>query len=305
MKKILAIFLIVALITTLSCAVLASPTHATKPLRITSNVKPMAPGGIPGPPEKPPKNEEEDPDLSQPNKWAVIIGIGDYRGVSSDLWNPDDDAREMYTVLTSKYNFAADHIKMLINQQAKAKSIINAISWVRDFENETSTVVFFFAGHGYQAPDDWDDDIEWDNIDECIVSWDMYGITDGRLVLEFSAFESTKVALIFGQCFSGGMNDISADGRVIVASSLETQYSYDLNPNWAEWGHENTLFGYYFIDEGMSQVVTVEEAFGYAYTKVIDWVNWYNETYGDNIDQDPCMFDCYPTIANNSDDFYL
>lgn len=316
MKKILVVFLMFALITALPCTVLATnSTYAVKPLSVTSGVEPMpSPPGTPAGRGPPAKEEEVPPDLSQPNKWAVIIGIADYRGVLNDLWNPDDDARDMWTVLTSNYGFAADHIKLLIDKEAKAKAILSAISWVRDYENDTSTVVFFFAGHGYQAPDDWDDDIEWDGIDECIVSWDMYGITDGRLALEFSTFESTKIALIFGQCFSGGMNDISADGSVIVASSLETQYSYDINPDWVEWGHKNTLFGYFFVDEGMLQgladadsdgVATVEETFTYAYTEVIAWVDWYNTTYGDDIDQDPCMFDCYPTTTDNAGDLYL
>jgi len=128
-----------------------------------------------------------------------------------------------------------------------------------------------------------------------------------------------SITLIFDQCFSGGMNDIAADGRVIVAACKEDQSSYDINPDWNDWGHKNTLFGYYFIDEGMLQdkaegttandgIVTVEEAFCYTSIAAADWISWYNANYGKTegyITQDPQMFDWYPTETDNTEELFL
>lgn len=280
-KKVLAVFLLVIFATVfLPYSVSATGLQTRKnPLMVSAGVKPMARGGVPGPPPGKGKGgEEEGPDLSKPNKWAVLVGIADYRGVQNDLWHPDEDAKDMYTVLTTDYGFAEDHIQILLNNEGKADKIDKAIKWMRDWENASSTVVFLFSGHGYQAADDWDSDSEWDGIDECIVSWDMYGITDGYLADLFGSFESQEVMVWFGSCFSGGMNDISARSTftgVLCAACQEDQYGYDVY----ELG--NTLFGYYYIDQGMLQangddngdgVVTVEEAFYYAKPLVQDFV---------------------------------
>ena len=60
--------------------------------------KPSTP---PGQDKKPPKDEGPEPDPSV-NKWAVIIGISDYRGKFNDLQYCDDDAQDMYNYLIAK-----------------------------------------------------------------------------------------------------------------------------------------------------------------------------------------------------------
>ena len=58
-------------------------------------------------------------------------------------------------------------------------------------------------------------------------------------------------------------------------------------------GHKNTLFGYFFIEEGMTLCSSVEAAFNYGHDAVIDWFDWYNTKYGTTFEQDPVMFDWY------------
>jgi hypothetical protein len=224
------------------------------------------------------------------NKWAVVIGIADYEGREYDLYHPDEDAKEMQKALITEYGFPAQNIKLLLNRQATAEAIVSAIDWLAEKEDANSTVVFFFSGHGFQVPDDlgWDADVEWDGMDEGIVSYDLLPLTDGFLAYKFSTFESQKFALIFGSCNSGGMFDswldkhgrptsdpkravtpvdLQAPGRVICAASMANETAWD----YSELG--NTLFGYYFIDEGILDgkadvngdgAVSMEEALAYA-----------------------------------------
>lgn len=227
------------------------------------------------PPGKDKDKEEPEPDPSV-NKWAVVIGIADYQGRQNDLWHPDEDAEEMREALITNYGFPEGNIKILLNRKAKAQAIVDAIDWLAAQEDEGSTVVFFFSGHGYQVADSqgWDNDVEADGIDECIVSHDMYGLPDGLLSDKFSTFDTTKFALIFGSCFSGGMfdddDDLQAAGRVICSACKADQYGWD----YLLLG--NTLFGYYFVDEGILQGeadangdgVSMEEALAYAYPLV-------------------------------------
>ena len=206
----------------------------------------------------------------QPEKWAVVIGIADYRGIDSDLWNPDEDAKEMQQVLLDN-GFPEDNIKMVLNKRATADAIVDAINWLVANEGPDDTVVFFYSGHGFNASDSdgWDIDTEVDGSDEGIVSHDLYGIPDGYLQSWFSNIESSNFALLFGSCHSGGMfdddDDLQGDGRIIAAACKADQYGWD----YLNLG--NTLWGYYFVDEGLldGNALSIESAHEYAYPKVV------------------------------------
>lgn len=243
---------------------------------------PTAPGGEPG---KPPwaGGGGGNGNGKAANKWAVVVGIADYQGTTDDLWHPDEDAKEMKEALI-KYGFPKSNIKVLLNKKATAQAIVNAIRWLAENEDADSTVVFFFSGHGFRVSDSegFDDDAESDLHDEGIVTYDGYGLPDGRSGLyvtlgnEFANFDTQKFALIFGSCHSGGMfddDDLQASGRVICSACKADQFGYDY------FFLGNTLFGYYFVDEGIlhglaeglhvsGDGVSMEEALDYAYPRV-------------------------------------
>lgn len=212
------------------------------------------PSNPPGQDKKPPKDEGPEPDPSV-NKWAVIIGISNYRGKLNDLDYCDDDAQDMYDYLREK-GYLEGNIKLLKDGNAKAGAIISAIDWLESWENVDSEVVFFFSGHGttYDGYDDGDTEY----VDEGIVSADMYLILDGQLEQKFSTFESQKISFTFDTCFSGGMNDLAGSGRVVVAACAETEYSYDGTSTL-----QNGVFTYYYM-QGLNNINTVEGAFSYA-----------------------------------------
>jgi hypothetical protein len=229
-------------------------------------------GTPPGQDKEPP---EEDPPLAA-NKWAVVIGISKYKAGGS-LWNPANDAQEMKQALMNNYGFSEDNIKLLTDRKATARAIASAIDWLIENEDAESTVVFFFSGHGYRAldGDNWDADTEIDGYDELIVTYDNYGISDGWLKDRFSSLDSQKVTLAFGSCHSGGMfddsnDDLIAPGRVIVSACQADEYAWDYLLL------QNTLWGYYFVDEGFLQGLadldednaSIEEAHDYAYEGV-------------------------------------
>ncbi|MCK4365788.1 MAG: caspase family protein [Thermoplasmatales archaeon] len=233
-----------------------------------------------GKPPKPPKPPKVD-------KWAVIVGIADYKGVGNDLLYPDDDAQDMYDYLISK-GYPSKNIKLLLNGKANANNIIRAIDWMNKQEKKTtSECVFFYSGHGstYDGYNDGDDEY----TDEAIVSADLYLILDGQLRERFSSFTSQKIAFIFDTCFSGGMNDLigvhtptTYDGRVVVTASDEYQYSWD-----GDESMQNGVFTYHYMD-GLSTYNTVKEAYTYAAPLAHDDVL---EMYGAIMD--PQIFDTY------------
>ena len=233
---------------------------------------PSAPAGKPDKPGKPDKEPAA-------NKWAVVVGIADYVGSQYDLWHPDEDAKEMASALINNYGFASGNVKLLLNRKANYAAIVSAIDWLVSNEDADSTVVFFFSGHGFRADESegepWDSDNEFDGYDEGIVSYDFYGLPDGFLQQKFSALQSQKIALCFGSCHSGGMFDDAIDlqgtNRVIAAACRADEYGWD----YLLLG--NTLWGKYFVDEGLLQGLadpagddSFEEAHAYALLKVTD-----------------------------------
>jgi hypothetical protein len=208
--------------------------------------------------------------VKPPQKWAVVIGIADYKGRDSDLWHPDEDAKEMESELINE-GYPEDNIKLLLNRKATAAAIEAAIDWLVANEQAGDEVVFFYSGHGYRAPDveGWDGDLESDGQDEMIVTHDIYGLPDGWFRAKFAAVESTKFALMFGSCHSGGMfdddDDLQGTGRVIAAACEADQYGWD----YLTLG--NTLWGYWFVDQGLlgDNADSVESAHAYAYPYVV------------------------------------
>lgn len=221
----------------------------------------------------------------QPDRWAVVIGIADYEGRGSDLWHPDEDAKEMKQELL-EVGYPSENIKVLLNRNAKANAIASAIDWLIANEKAGDEVVFFYSGHGFRISDGegWDDDVEFDGYDEGIVSHDFYGLTDGYLRNKFSAIESTKFALMFGSCYSGGMfddnDDLQGTGRVIASACKTDQFGWD----YLQLG--NTLWGYYFVDKGLldNNAYSVESAHEYAYPYVV----------AQQPDSQPQLYDNYP-----------
>jgi len=237
-------------------------------------VKPSSPPGL----EKPPKDEEPEPDPTV-NKWAVIIGISDYRGVGNDLQYCDDDAQDMYNYLLAK-GYPAENIKLLKDKSAKSTAIVSAINWLGSCENETSEVVFFYSGHGSTYDGYNDGDTEY--TDETIVSSDLYLILDGQLQQLFSTFESDKISFIFDSCFSGGMDDLAGTGRVVVTACGEYEYSWDGTST-----QQNGVFTYYYM-QGLDTYDTVEESFTYAETPAHNFVLTYYD-----YQMNPQMYDQY------------
>jgi hypothetical protein len=206
----------------------------------------------------------------------VVVGIADYKGSEYDLWHPDEDAKEMASALTENYGFDKGNIKLLLNRKATYRAIVSAIDWLNQNEDAESTVVFFFSGHGFRVADSegWDSDTESDGQDEGVVSHDFYGLPDGFLQQKLSTLESQKIALCFGSCHSGGMFDDASDlqgaNRVVASACLADEYAWD----YLLLG--NTLWGKYFVDEGLLQGLadpqgddSIEEAHAYAYSEVI------------------------------------
>jgi hypothetical protein len=214
--------------------------------------KPGEGSGKPDKPGKPGGGGGEDPSV---DKWAVVIGIADYKGRSNDLEYTDDDAMDMYDYLQAK-GYPKGNIKLLLNRRAKGDAIYSAIDWMREQEGPDSECVFFYSGHGSTYDGYPDGDNEY--TDETIVEYGLRHILDTFLMDEFATYESQKITFIFDSCYSGGMDDLAGPGRVVTMACAETELSWE----GADW-MQNGVFTYYYM-QGLETYGTIEAAFTYA-----------------------------------------
>ena len=170
---------------------------------------------------------------AQAEDRALIVGTDIYANPGlSQTDGAADDARAMQKLLIEKFGFAPKSIKILLNEQATAASII------RDFQTlliggtrPGDRVFFFYAGHGFQAPDDNGD--EEDKMDEVITPYDVAIASEGGRVSltsektfirddKFNDFiaqlSGRRAVLMFDSCHSGTISRGVSDNSKILPS---------------------------------------------------------------------------------------
>ena len=111
--------------------------------------------------------------FSTPNTWALVVGISDYQSENiQDLNYAHLDAANFCKYLHSSAGGKVDtaHVKLMINDQAKAGNIIyEGFQWLFDNAQNGDRVIVYFSGHGnaeaqsimemgYLLTYDWEDD---------------------------------------------------------------------------------------------------------------------------------------------------
>ncbi len=139
-------------------------------------------------------------------RWGLLIGISDYAPsgpVGPDLNYADDDANDMYQVLTTEHGWKNKNIIKLTDSAATKSGIQNAIDGFTNKVNPNDLFLLFFAGHGSYTSDQAPID-ETDGLDEYLLTHDLERILDDELVTMLEKIESNKIVVIIDACFSGG-----------------------------------------------------------------------------------------------------
>lgn len=91
-----------------------------------------------------------------PKFYAILIAAKDYDDDAiPDLKNPVKDARELKSILESRYTFSADNIDTLFNRSRE--EIMQAIVQRCNSLTENDNLVIFYAGHGIAEKDKFGD----------------------------------------------------------------------------------------------------------------------------------------------------
>ncbi len=217
------------------------------------------------------------------DKWALIVGISNFQDSKLNLKYPAKDAKDFNDYLLKEGHFAADHVKLLTNEQATRANILSELGdkWLPRVANPDDLVVIYISSHGSAS----DMDIGGVNyllaydsqVDSLYASGlpmqDLTRIIKGRV-------HSDRVVLVLDACHSGaadpgakglfrqGNVDISevaqGTGQLVISSSQPSQVS------WESKHYQNSVFTRCLIESLKSKgdATTLGEAFSNMKDKV-------------------------------------
>jgi hypothetical protein len=212
---------------------------------MNERVKPDRPPGKPDPTDPEP-DPEPDPDPVTGDKLALVIGISDYEGTSSDLTYCDDDAIDWKNYFQGQ----GYSVTMLLDQQATADNIESALLNLAAAEQAGDLVAVCYSGHGY-----YDRGIRQSGW----ISHDLWLLTEDWIESMTDTFESTAVFWFNDCCNIGTYANLCNNGWVMGVGSSKNSYTYDGTSDM-----ENGIYTYYAMEAISLGYTTAEGICDYA-----------------------------------------
>lgn len=95
------------------------------------------------------------PNMNRPvhDKWALIVGISQFKKPELNLRCASKDARDFAAFLIGEANFAPDHVHILTDQEATRGRILSELGdkWLPHQAQPDDLVLLYFSGHGSPA----------------------------------------------------------------------------------------------------------------------------------------------------------
>jgi hypothetical protein len=240
------------------------------------------------------------PSLPQTERWAVVIGVGEYEAKSIPrLRYSVADAEAVYQTLIEPGGFKKENVLLLTDKTEKRPTFRN-LKWalgtfLARSAKKDDTVVIFYAGHG--APEADPRGLERDGLAKYLIPVDadpddLYATAFPMDELQtiFGRIEAERVVAFLDACYSGaaGGRSFSArrtragsvdeiflerltrsKGRAIVTASRPAEVSIEL----PELGHG--IFTYYLVqglkgagDLNRDGIVSLQELYEYLEQQV-------------------------------------
>ncbi len=205
---------------------------------------------------------------------GLVVGVADYQYINPLPHQVLDDAKSIADVLIAAQHcgYASNNVTTLLNEKANLSSIRNALKTLADESELTDAVFIYFTGHGghFDNPEHYSAllpvDFSLDNIATTCLS-------DDELSTALKQIRAKRILVILDACHSGGAANLKSvpvnkqtsnlryseksmkllsegQGRVIMASSRETEVSYILP------GDNNSVFTKHLLNAMQGQCVT-------------------------------------------------
>jgi len=189
------------------------------------------------------------------DKWALVIGISNFKDPSINLKYAAKDATDFGNFLVTTEKFKQDHVKTLTDQEATRENIIAMLGdkWLAKNAREDDLIVVYVSSHGSHSQEDaggvnflvaHDTDKNSLLATGIPMQWLSKMISD--------QVKSNRVVLILDVCHSGAaaqggkaLNRIAGltpnafkigSGQMVLCSSMAEQVS------WESKAYENSVF---------------------------------------------------------------
>lgn len=86
--------------------------------------------------------------LDSKDAYAIVVGISDYPGTTSDLSYCDDDSQDIYSMLINDFNFKPENVHYLQDSSASKGAISDAFDQIASEISEDDIFFFSYSGHG-------------------------------------------------------------------------------------------------------------------------------------------------------------
>jgi hypothetical protein len=187
-------------------------------------------------------------DYRRNDAYALVIGIGRYKRVDSQLPYAIADARVMKDYLANLGGVPRDNIVLLTDDDATYTAIRSKLSWLARTAGKNSTVFIYYSGHGsadvkaggipYLLPYD----VDPANLEDT-------GISMAELKQKINSFRTKTVLVALEACYSGGGHSIAVNGAHPIALVTddgvltESVILHSSRANEASWDHPELRHG--------------------------------------------------------------
>lgn len=204
------------------------------------------------------------------NRWALLVGITDYRKPTHDTLAGANDVAFIRAYLLNS-GWRADHIKVLTNKGANGRAMRAGLTWLAAKSTPGTFSLFHYSGH-----------VKQEGGHEKLWPYDRQFITDTELAKRLKPTRGKLWVDIAGCEAAGFIEDLPSDRVLVSTSSKSTQKSYE-HPDWRESVWVGLLW-----DAGMNQrqadangnaLVTVGESLRFA-TYWAEVVTFHQRPYG-------------------------
>jgi hypothetical protein len=189
------------------------------------------------------------------DKWALVIGISDFKDPTINLKYAAKDAIDFKNYLITEEHFKTDHVKLLTNNKATRQNISDMLTtgWLGRLANPGDLVVIYISSHGSQSKQDVGMNflVVHDTNKNSLLTTGIPMQWLTKMIQE--SVHSDRVVLIMDVCHSGSTVDGSGDkglirqgfdvskvamgsGQAVLCSSLADQVS------WESKSYPNSVF---------------------------------------------------------------
>lgn len=194
------------------------------------------------------------------DKWAVVIGVSNFKDPSINLKFASKDAKDFADFLVKEANFAPDHVHTLLDGQATRANILSEVAdtFLPRVADKDDLVVIFISTHGSPSKVDLQgiNYLVAHDTDKSKLFGTGIPLTDLTKLIK-DRVASERVICVLDACHSGAANAVKGlvrvtnvdaesiaqgSGQLVICSSQPDEVS------WESKRYNNGVFTHYLLD---------------------------------------------------------